>query len=263
MLAAKAASKARELLSVALDVLQQSAVRRLALEPAINAAAAASNALFELGDAALSQAGVQARLRFVAERLGEALALLQGEARRHAELAPAVESTARALAVVYPLAAAARPRRDVIAPHSVPPPALALANLPRPPEPLRTPRPPAAGYRGADRRAGAERVPVETEIGLLSDSHFYVGLSQDLSRGGVFVATYEPRQPGTRVTLCFVLPDGHAVEANGVVRWMREAGDATLPGMGVAFEEIEDEDLQAIVRFCAQREPLFFESGDN
>ena len=263
MLATKAALKARELLSGALELLQRATVRRPGLEPALDAAAAASSALFELGDASISQAGAQGRLRFAAERLGASLALLQGEAAKHDELAPAIESAARALAVIYPLAAVPRQRRDVVAPLSVPPKGPGLANLPRAPEPLMTPRSALGSYAGEDRRTGRGRVPVETDIGLLSDSHFYVGLSQDLSQGGVFVATYEPRRPGTRVTLCFVLPDGHAVEAGGVVRWVREASEAAPPGMGVAFQEIAKEDVQAIARFCTQREPIYYETGDD
>jgi uncharacterized protein (TIGR02266 family) len=264
MPAAKSALKARKLLRVALDVLQQSAVRNADVEPAIAAIAAASSALFELDATSISQAGAQARLGFAAERLGESLAVLQGLAHTEDEALRAIEATARALAILYPLATATlRRRRDVVPPRSLPPPDMLWSGtLPRAPEPTRTPRPSRPSYSGQDRRHARDRVPVETDIGLLSDSHFYVGLSQDLSRGGVFVATYEPRPPGTLVLLCFVLPDGHAVEARGVVRWVREATEDTPPGMGVAFERVDNEDLSAVARFCTEREPFYHETGD-
>ncbi len=104
---------------------------------------------------------------------------------------------------------------------------------------------------------------VEVDIGFASQSHFYTGLSRDLSSGGVFVATYMPQPPGTKVAVHFVLPDGRAVKAGGVVRWTVPAQGDVAPGMGVAFEDLEAEDLNAIVEFCSQRSPIYHLSGDD
>ena len=104
---------------------------------------------------------------------------------------------------------------------------------------------------------------VEVDIGFASQSHFYTGLSRDLSRGGVFVATYMPQPPGTRMAVHFVLPDGRAVKASGVVRWTVAARGDMAPGMGVAFEDIEPEDLNAIVEFCEHRSPIYHQSADD
>jgi hypothetical protein len=61
----------------------------------------------------------------------------------------------------------------------------------------------------------------------------------------------------------FVLPDGRAVKASGVVRWTVAARGDMAPGMGVAFEGIEPEDLNAIVEFCEHRSPIYHQSADD
>lgn len=107
------------------------------------------------------------------------------------------------------------------------------------------------------------RSVLEVDVGLVSESHFYAGLSMDLSTGGLFVATYQLKPVGTPVAVSLVLPGGHAVWAKGVVRWVREPqGDDGLPGLGVEFTEIEPADLEAIKLFCQMRAPMYFESDE-
>jgi uncharacterized protein (TIGR02266 family) len=107
------------------------------------------------------------------------------------------------------------------------------------------------------------RTVLEVDVGFVSDSQFYAGLSMDLSTGGLFVATYQLKPVGTRVAVSLVMPDGHAVWAKGMVRWVREPrGDDVVPGIGVEFTEIEPEDLEAVKRFCAMRAPMYFDSED-
>jgi uncharacterized protein (TIGR02266 family) len=136
-----------------------------------------------------------------------------------------------------------------------------LANVPEAPEPGQR-HAQDDTFDGDDRRSRDPRTFLEVDIGLLSESHFYTGLSLDVSTGGVFVATYQPLEPGTPVRLFFVLPEGQSVEVAGVVRWTRLSGGDTPPGMGVAFDEVTDEAQQAIERFCSQRAPLYHESSD-
>ena len=104
---------------------------------------------------------------------------------------------------------------------------------------------------------------LEVDIGLLSESYFYAGLSQDLSRGGLFVATYQLKKPGTHVALYFVLPDGHAVSTEGIVRWTRDASDDLPPGMGIAFENLPARDVAAIGRYCHDRALLYHDVEDD
>jgi uncharacterized protein (TIGR02266 family) len=107
------------------------------------------------------------------------------------------------------------------------------------------------------------RSVLEVDVGLVSESQFYAGLSMDLSTGGIFVATYQSKPVGTPVAVSLVLPGGQSVWAKGVVRWVREpSGEDDVPGMGVEFTEIEPADLEAIKHFCTMRAPMYFESDE-
>ena len=110
---------------------------------------------------------------------------------------------------------------------------------------------------GLERRS-ATRHLVEAEVTLESDSHVFTGLVRDVSRGGVFVATYQPLPIGTKVLLALTLPE-RRVEVRGHVRWRRELCEESMPGMGIEFESLEASALSTIEEFCTHREPLYFE----
>ncbi len=110
----------------------------------------------------------------------------------------------------------------------------------------------------AERRRNI-RVPLETNVGVVSESNFYAGFSQDVSEGGLFVATYQLLPVGTEVCVSFAVGDVE-IEAHGTVRWLREplSGDVS-PGMGIEFEGLPREQEDAIRAFVRLREPLFFD----
>lgn len=101
----------------------------------------------------------------------------------------------------------------------------------------------------------------ELELEFTDETHFFAGLTQDLSQGGVFIATYHVFPVGSRLELGFQLPGGTEVRARGVVRWVREAGEPgqERPGMGVAFSELSESALNAIASYCERRAPLYME----
>ncbi len=110
-----------------------------------------------------------------------------------------------------------------------------------------------------DERRASPRVELRADIGLTSETNFFAGTSGDLSEGGVFVATSEALEVGTRVTLSFVLPDGHAITTPCRVAWVRASSEAPRSrtiGMGLAFVALRDGDRHAVERFMAQRAPL-------
>jgi uncharacterized protein (TIGR02266 family) len=105
------------------------------------------------------------------------------------------------------------------------------------------------------------RIKLETRVDMASDSNFYVGFSEDVSQGGVFVATYSLQPIGTLVALSFSLPSGYNVNAKGRVRWIRDLvdfDDRSSPGIGIGFEELSLEDKQVIEQFMHGRSPIFF-----
>jgi uncharacterized protein (TIGR02266 family) len=104
------------------------------------------------------------------------------------------------------------------------------------------------------------RASLVVELHLASDSHFFSGLSGDISEGGVFVSTYRDLATGTPVDLEFSLPGSdRVVHAKGEVRWHRSASPEVPPGVGIAFDELGDEDRALIHRFCTMRPPLYYD----
>jgi uncharacterized protein (TIGR02266 family) len=118
-----------------------------------------------------------------------------------------------------------------------------------------------ARSEGAAERRSAERVPIEAEITLGSDSQFFTGLGGNLSAGGIFVATYRALPVGCSVALHVAMPDG-ALVAKGTVRWVRDVSSGGTPGLGIAFERIGAEEVGRVARFCAERAPLLHDDGE-
>jgi uncharacterized protein (TIGR02266 family) len=113
----------------------------------------------------------------------------------------------------------------------------------------------------------AERFDLEVKVDLESDHNFYTGLTQNISSGGVFIATHHLRKIGDRITLKFTLPGSEKVLAvETEVRWIREnsalmrAENGT--GMGVRFINLSQEASAAINAFVQSRESLYYDDED-
>lgn len=101
-------------------------------------------------------------------------------------------------------------------------------------------------------------VSLVVDIDFASDSHFFAGLSGELSEGGVFIETYRELPVGSGVALELTLPNG-TVRALGSVRWHRTASDSSSPGLGIAFEALSEGDKEFVDAFCEARAPLYYE----
>jgi len=109
-------------------------------------------------------------------------------------------------------------------------------------------------------RRHSGRAPWIADLEFAEDAQFFTGLSLDISEGGLFVTTYTSIPIGTRLVLCFELPDGTSVEARGEVRWVRqEATDSERPGVGIAFTELPAEARRRVAAICARQTPLYFD----
>lgn len=105
------------------------------------------------------------------------------------------------------------------------------------------------------------RFSVDLDVTIGSDHNFYAGFAENLSAGGVFIATHKLKPVGSKIELSISLPDGAQFRATGEVRWIRvfnEQSD-TPPGMGVKFEDLEPSAVEAIQSFLSRRDPLFFD----
>lgn len=116
-------------------------------------------------------------------------------------------------------------------------------------EPKRTHTPPQQRHM--------PRVLLGVEIGIDDRVNFYVGFSENISAGGVFVATYRVLPVGTEVALTFVLPDERPLFVHGFVRWVRKPEDLATtsvpPGMGIEFKSLGQEErsrLSAFIDTC-------------
>ncbi len=102
------------------------------------------------------------------------------------------------------------------------------------------------------------RVTLEVDVDLSSDSHFFTGLSGDISEGGLFVSTYRSVDVGSEVDLEFSLPTG-AVQTRGLVRWHRDASPYGPPGIGIEFDLLSEQERKIIHAFCVARAPLYYD----
>jgi uncharacterized protein (TIGR02266 family) len=110
-------------------------------------------------------------------------------------------------------------------------------------------------------RRAEPRASLGVDISLSSESTFFVGLTGDLSEGGVFVVTYQAVRKGSEVDLEFRLPRV-TVHARGRVRWLRRATEDTPPGVGIAFTAMSAPDREHIESFCRKRQPLYYDLDD-
>lgn len=114
----------------------------------------------------------------------------------------------------------------------------------------------------ADNRRRHARYAVELDVSVSSEHNFYAGFAENLSEGGVFVATHSLKPAGSIIELAINLPESTApIHVRGEVRWIREyhEGSGLPPGMGIRFIDLGSEAAHAINAFLSHREPLFYD----
>lgn len=112
--------------------------------------------------------------------------------------------------------------------------------------------------------ARAPRVQVCLLVSFEADSCFYVGLTENLSEGGVFVATRAVRSVGSRIDLGIMIPEEEPLRARGTVIWVRPASGqrkGSMPGMGIRFDRVASYE-RARIRDLAQAHDAALEQLD-
>jgi uncharacterized protein (TIGR02266 family) len=101
---------------------------------------------------------------------------------------------------------------------------------------------------------------LEVEFG--DETNFYTGFSENISTGGVFIATYNLVEIGKLIHLSLTLPDGETIEVHGRVQWVRDPRNRDVsnvpPGIGVQFQNLAPESEMYIQEFVSKQEPLFY-----
>jgi uncharacterized protein (TIGR02266 family) len=114
----------------------------------------------------------------------------------------------------------------------------------------------------AERRT-APRIELEVEVGLETEHNFYTGLTQDISSGGIFVATGLSYQVGERMTVRFTLPGRKdPIVADAEVRWVRDSRymrTDSPDGVGLRFVSLPADAQASILSFLENRDSLFFD----
>ena len=109
-----------------------------------------------------------------------------------------------------------------------------------------------------------ERKELEVEVGLLADCQFYTGFAQNISSGGLFIATHDALPVGSRFEVSFKVPGVSPVfQTECEVRWVRSYDGGRLndlsPGMGVRFLSLEPLEAELINQFISDSDTIFFE----
>lgn len=106
------------------------------------------------------------------------------------------------------------------------------------------------------------RVAVQVEVTLTSESNFFVGFTDNISEGGIFLATHDLLPIGSQIELEFLLPDDdQPIEVPAEIRWHRPLAsqhEDAPAGFGAQFLDIGDEEQQRLEEFVASREPIFY-----
>ena len=105
-----------------------------------------------------------------------------------------------------------------------------------------------------------QRIQMEAKVTLRSQTNFFVGFSENISEGGIFISTQSPPDIGEKIEIDIPLLDGsQSVSVQGIVRWHRSMTNGDPAGCGVQFTDISESAalaLEEIIRIL-RKEPLF------
>ena len=111
----------------------------------------------------------------------------------------------------------------------------------------------------------ATRKPFEAqiEVSKQSDHNFYTSFTENISSGGLFIATRDLIDLGTIIEIGFTLPGREQkITTRAEVRWQRleELNQVnSVPGIGVRFLDLSTDEADAINAFINERDTLFFD----
>ena len=111
--------------------------------------------------------------------------------------------------------------------------------------------PPVSELPPVSERRVYERIDVEWSVDCETEQTFLYASITNISEMGIFVATHEPLEVGTRLTLRFAMPGDEApFILLGQVQWVnpiRMLSDNPNPGMGIRFVNLSSENRERII----------------
>ena len=113
-------------------------------------------------------------------------------------------------------------------------------------------------YPPSDKRRYLRVSLVVTRVTASERGRTFFGYADNISQGGMFIHTENPRAPGSQVEVEFELPDPIArrVRVRCAVVWSRQhtADCPFKPGMGLRFLDLSPELARAIDRWAIEGE---------
>jgi uncharacterized protein (TIGR02266 family) len=101
------------------------------------------------------------------------------------------------------------------------------------------------------------RLALHANVTMKSETNFFAAMTENISDGGVFVATLSPPEIGEKVKLQISVEGEGGVVVNGVVRWLRTSEDG-YSGCGIQFVNLSSQAEQALSSLVGaiERDPL-------
>lgn len=116
---------------------------------------------------------------------------------------------------------------------------------------------------GAIERRGGDRLALQVSVSSASGSNFYLGMTENISRGGVFISSDTMPDIGRMMEILLELPDGGPpMRVSGEVRWHKNQSDkGGNSGYGLRFVSLTTADEERIRDFINERQPLVHPEG--
>lgn len=113
-------------------------------------------------------------------------------------------------------------------------------------------------------RRWGPRAQFDIQIGVSTKHRVFVGLVDNISTGGLFIATDQELKKGDTLDVKFTIPgQDHKFVMKAEVMWIRpydELGNDrnSQAGAGVRLLEMNDEEKQMLNAFINEHDPMFF-----
>ena len=116
----------------------------------------------------------------------------------------------------------------------------------------------------SDDRRDKTRAGFDIQVGVATEHRLFVGLTSNISTGGLFIASDEPFKKGDKVEVRFSIPGAaHVFHKSATVCWTRpfdaEGHGRTGAGAGVKFDDLTEEETRILDAFLKVHEPIFFD----
>ncbi len=106
----------------------------------------------------------------------------------------------------------------------------------------------------AEEKRRASRMTSKLEVRYGDITSFISDYAMNISKGGMFISTKDPLKLNTLISVEFIIPDIKVpIKVKGRVSWINDPkqikGTNLIPGMGIEFQELNDEDRKKLDNF--------------